>query len=542
MATNFITGLDSSLLLNFYQARITTNVVQNILHSTNGSTAAAAAANKATAKDVAPWTQSSPTELKRDADVMSITNFMDTTNVPKFSGTTTDAKLEQDNQRLFSLYTAVSNLQYLAGMSKRDGTTTAQMAGYNTRLQTGLAQIQSYLKSTTFNNFTLQAAMPTASVSSSATIPTPQFNYTGATIVADSAVGNPLAGVSASDSFNITITKNGVATAVPIDLSQVTGGLTLDNIVNYADQQLSAAGFTSRLKRVMTKGMIADVTKSSYGIQLTQGGGEKLSLSSSGATPSLYLATTAGITTSTSTVEANNQGRLVKLGNLANPQGQFGETIASTSGTTTAQSTVVDGNGNVYVVGNATGNFGSQLNQGTRDVYLSKYDSAGNQLWSRLLGSAGTASGYGLAVNPNGGVVVAGSTTADVMPNAVANGNTDSFVASYASDGTKNLEKQIKTLNQNQASSVSVDASGSVYVGGQVRGVITTGQTAVGGQDAYVAKFDSTGKVVYAQQFGTTGDDKVAATATTASGDLLVARNRSASRRPMLAPAQPLII
>lgn len=519
--TPSITGFDSSLLLNYYQGRITTNLVNAAQHSTTSSFKTATAS--ATAKDVTPWTQSAPAQLARDTDVLSIKKFMDTSNVPLLSGDKSDTKLEQDNQKLFSLYKAVDNLRYLAGMSKRDGTSTAQMAGYDKRFQAGLAEIQSYLKSATFNNFTLQAATPTASVSSTAKVPTPKFNYTGATIVADTAMSDPVVGVSASDSFNITITEGGVATKVAIDLSKVSGGLTLDNIVSYANQQLSDAGFDSRLKRVMTEGTIAKVTEASYGIQLSQGGGEKMSLSSDSATPSLYLTTTSGVTTSTSTTEANNQGRLIKLNDLADPQGVFGATISSTTGTTTAQASVVDANGDIYVVGNATGNFDTQLNQGTQDVYLSKYDSAGNELWTKLLGSAGTASGYGLALNPNGGVVIAGSTTADVMPGAVANGNTDSFVASYASDGSQKWVKQVQTLNQNQASSVSVDASGSVYIGGQVRGIVTGGQASVGGQDAYIAKFDSTGKVVYEQQFGTTSDDKVAATATTASGDLLVA-------------------
>ena len=90
---------------------------------------------------------------------------------------------------------------------------------------------------------------------------------------------------------------------------------------------------------------------------------------------------------------------------------------------------MVDASGNVYVVGNATGNFGSQLNQGSQDAYLTKYDSAGNVVWQKLLGSAGSANGYGLALDPSGGVVVTGSSTADLTTTSVADGNQDSFVA-----------------------------------------------------------------------------------------------------------------
>src|SRR6185437_7660874 len=136
---------------------------------------------------------------------------------------------------------------------------------------------------------------------------------------------------------------------------------------------------------------------------------------------------------------------------------------------------------NVYVLGNATGNFGSQINQGSQDVYLTKYDSAGNVLWSNLVGSAGTASGYGMALDPAGGVVITGASTADLTTTSVANGNKDSFVASYGADGTQTWIKQIQTLATNQANAVTVDASGNITIGGSVSGgVVGAGQTAQG--------------------------------------------------------------
>ncbi|HSZ11642.1 MAG TPA: hypothetical protein VK759_05680, partial [Rhizomicrobium sp.] len=63
----------------------------------------------------------------------------------------------------------------------------------------------------------------------------------------------------------------------------------------------------------------------------------------------------------------------------------------------------------------------------------------------------------------------------------------------------------------------------NVYIGGQVSGVIGAGQTSAGGQDGYVAKLSSAGKVLYEQQLGTSGTDSVAATATTSDGGLVVA-------------------
>ncbi|MGN6515940.1 MAG: beta strand repeat-containing protein [Rhizomicrobium sp.] len=528
-----ISGFDSSLLLGYFQSQLTSNATPSASAS---AIANPAHANKtsATANDNPPWEDfSPPPQQTLDAQVLSLTNFMDTSNVPLSGGSATDTKTEQDNQKLFSLYTAVNNLSYLAKMSQRSGMTAGQLQGFNTRFQTGLQQVENYISSTTFNNFTLQAAATSSSVTSDATVDLPSFSYTTRTLTSNANVNNPLPGVSTSQSFTVSIKRGGVTTDVPIDLSQVQGGLTVGNIVSYVNQQLFADGFKTRLQKTITNGSQDDPDKASYGISVTPGAGETISFSSAGtASPALYLTGSTGNATTSATTSkgeaatapADQQGRLIKLGNLAtSPQGVMTATSSPSTGTTTAQATAVDANGNVYVLGNATGDFGSQINQGTQDVYLTKYDSAGNVQWTQLVGSAGSASGYGLALDQNGNAYVTGSSTAALTTTSIADGNNDSFVVKYDTNGNQVWTQQLPTLNSNQSNAVSVDSSGNVYIGGQVTGVIGKGQTSAGKQDAYVAKLDSKGKIVYEQQFGTSGNDQVSATATMSDGSLLVA-------------------
>ena len=528
-------GLDPNVLLSFYQAKLASTATP-VSAAAPAQSGASSSSKSATANDSPPWEASPPDQNAMDAKVLSTTNFLDTSNVPLTTSTAADSKTEQDNQKLFSLYTAVNTLAYIAKMGQRDGMTAGQLAGLNTRFQAGLQQVESYIDNTTFNNFTLQAATPTASVTSSVVVPFGSFDYQTKTLVSNANLGNALPGVSASDSFTIAVKKGGATTNVAIDLSQIQGPLTLDNIVSYVNQTLSTDGFATRFQKVLTAGDVLDPTKATYGLQVSPGGSETVSLSSAAATPALYLAGTAGIATSSTTTTTNasgttstsqtadQQGRLIKLSDLdTSPTSSGSVSAAPTSGTTTAQSTVVDASGNVYVLGSATGNFGNQVNQGTQDAYLTKYDSAGNVLWTRMLGSAGTASGTSLALDPTGGVVIAGTTTADLTTTSVSDGNNDTYVAKYDANGNQTWVKQLQTLNNNQAAAVSVDASGNVYIGGQVTGVIGKGQTKVGGNDAYVAKLDSKGKLVYEQQFGTTANDTVAATATGSDGSLYVA-------------------
>jgi len=525
VTTPTILSFDSSTLLGYYQAKLSVTAANTSATSASKSSSSSKdSSSSATANDTPPWVHpSSSSQQARDAAVLGIANFMDFSKVPALHTSAADAKTEQDNQKLFALYTAVNNLSYLAGMAKRDGMTAGQLVGFNNRFQTGLQQILSYVGKTSFNNFTLQPAAPSSSVASTAQVPSSSFGYTAGTIVADDNIADALPGLGAGDSFTVSVAKGGTTTDVQIDLSQVQGALSVDDIVDYVNQQLTADGFATRFKRVMTEGTIDDPAKASYGIQINDAPGEKITLSSAAATPSLYVAGTSGLTTATASAPADNQGRLVKLKNLSDPEAVFNETVAPDTGTTTAQATVVDAGGNVYMVGNATGNFANQLIQGSQDVYLTKLDSAGNLQWTRLLGSAGSAAASSLALDPSGGVVVAGSTDAKLTSTAITDNNADSFVAKYNADGDQVWTAQIQTLNQNQAACVSVDGSGNVYVGGQVTGTIGAGQVKVGGSDAYVAKLDAKGKLVYERQFGTTGNDTVAATAVTASGDLIVA-------------------
>jgi len=528
-----IGGIDPSVLLSLYQTQLSTS--PSAIAAANAQQTAAKS-NSATANDDPPWNSPTSSGPVENAKVLSTTNYVNTTNVPLSAGATTDSKMEQDNQKLFSLYNAVSTLSQLAQMAQSSTATSGQLTGLNTRFQTGLSQVEQYLQTTSFNTFNLEAATPASTVTSTAEVPISNLTYSTQQLVTNADLNNAVSGVSASDSFTIGVTKNGVTTNVPIDLSQVQGTLSLPNIVNYVNSQLSADGFSTRIQTTEAGGTATSNSNATYGLQITPGGDEQVSLSAD-STPALYIVGNSGLSTDTNTVinsatsdttttPADQTGALTKISNLdSSPTATYNVTQDASTGITSAQATVVDSSGNVYVIGNATGNIGNQINQGTQDVYLTKYDSAGNVVWQSLLGSSGSASGYGLALDPaTGGVVVTGSTTADLTTTAVANGNTDSFVASYNSDGSQQWVQQVQTLATNQSNAVSVDASGNIYIGGSVSGgVIGTGQTESGASDAYLAKFSSSGTLLSENQFGSSGNNSVAATATGSDGSLYVA-------------------
>ena len=93
----------------------------------------------------------------------------------------------------------------------------------------------------------------------------------------------------------------------------------------------------------------------------------------------------------------------------------FGETF------NTVSSVVADEQGNVYVTGSTTGR------KVVGDAILRKYDPTGEELWTRQFGSPQDDLGFGVAVDREGSVYVAGFTQG-AMPGQTYSGMQDAFV------------------------------------------------------------------------------------------------------------------
>jgi len=305
-----IQGFDPNLLLGFFQARLPQR------GATQLATTRTTSRSGATANDIPPWEVKPLPQAQQDANVLATKDFLDTSKVPLTGTSTADGKTEQDNQKLFALYQAVNTLANLAKIGQREGTGAGQLTGLNTRFQQGLQQVEAFIANAKFNNFTLQAASQTDVVTSTAGVQPGSFSYATRTLVNNANVDNPLPGISAGDSFTIVVKKGQATTNVTIDLSQVQGGLTLGNIVSYVNEQLSAAGFSSRLRKVVTSGSLEVPAKASFGLQVVPGGIETIAFTSATTRPALYLAGSSGAATAKGDVPADQQGRLLKLSDL----------------------------------------------------------------------------------------------------------------------------------------------------------------------------------------------------------------------------------
>ncbi len=148
---------------------------------------------------------------------------------------------------------------------------------------------------------------------------------------------------------------------------------------------------------------------------------------------------------------------------------------------------VAESNGNVYIAGyygaagadlNIGGSGGVHTSEGWDDVFLAKYDSSGKFMWAKSMGGTGYDYGMGVAVDDRGNVFVTGIFEA---PGADFNrggsggaltsaGGNDVFVAKFDSQGVFQWAKAMGGAGNDFGYAVAASRSGHAYVTGYYNG------------------------------------------------------------------------
>ncbi len=166
----------------------------------------------------------------------------------------------------------------------------------------------------------------------------------------------------------------------------------------------------------------------------------------------------------------------------------------------------VDAVGNVFVTGMTGGALPGFTSLGGYDVFLAKFDSRGNRLWLRQWGSAAYDEPKGIGLDAVGNVYVSGRCEGAFDGQSVIGGS-DRFVTKFDTNGTRLWTKVFGTPDNDGDYGMAVDASGNSYVSGGTTGTIP-GETRVGGvEDLILAKLDSNGNVLWIRQWGSTAND-----------------------------------
>ncbi|MBL4861582.1 MAG: hypothetical protein JKY09_01000, partial [Crocinitomicaceae bacterium] len=185
-------------------------------------------------------------------------------------------------------------------------------------------------------------------------------------------------------------------------------------------------------------------------------------------------------------------------------------------------SNAVDSSGNVYVAGffSRVADFDPSTEEallssgsGGNGIFIAKYDSLGNYLWAKNIGStAAIGTTYSIGLDANNNIYLTGEFigTGDFDPSeGIANLTSDYkdlFIAKYDSLGNYLWAETIITGQDDFLSGLGVDSNGDLLITGRFEGVVdfdpsigTANLEATMNKDIFLAKYDAYGNYVWAK-------------------------------------------
>jgi hypothetical protein len=515
-----------SLLTSYYDARA------GVTASTSYGGAATVAA-----RPTPPWDQTtSSSKTSTTASTASSANSLAQSladgqplinpSAATLTTTTANAAANSDYQNLFALYKGLASLQTIATAASAKGVSNSELTTLQKAFASGVSQVQSFISTSPFKEFEVADGAVTARDQSTAAVAkTPTTYTTGLTAATADTVLPQLQG-DVQFSATISLPNGSTPTTVNFNLADMGDTpRTLANVVTYLNSQLQAAGSditfgdktvkTPAVTKTNTSGKTSTVTTitaatSQVQLQVLGNSLESVSFSAASTSPAVYVAATStaptlGVTTTSTTSSTTSAAATTTSQVLAfDPTGTnavnttndelWSDNLPSTA---SVDATATGPDGSVYVLANLSGTTNGQSIQGTQAAALLKYDSAGNLVYERQLGSINASSGYALAVSPDGSqVAIAGSTTTPPVLGASTsayNAATQSTVAVYdASSGTQLWTQTQKAGGDNQINGVAFGSDNAVYVVGQATGSLPGANSAGGQQEGYVEGFTAT--------------------------------------------------
>ena len=452
-----------------------------------------------------------------------------------------------DYRKLFATYQALNTLSALADRANVKGLSAAEAGQVAKRFASGLAELSDYLKTSKFEDLRLVQGVSQSKVKTGFAQEKAPSSFVTQPIH-DGALSDPVKAFEGDVKFAMTIRTAVGTRSVDIDLSDMGATpRTMDNVIAHINDSLENAGVATRVGREAIevqpktiksggKTITLPAGPDQWALKIWGGVGETVGFTAAAASDAVYV---------TQGVGAKGAGQLLKFqadGGAA-PAAQQGvddpfwvaDRVGHTNlpdGVAAVRASATAPDGSVWVVADLTEGLDNQPIKGARDVALMKYDSAGNLTQTKLLGAAGSANGFSIAVDADGRVAVAGSVTGALEPGKSGDVATvaDSFVTVFDDTGKELWTQRRGAKAADEATEVRFGDDGRVYVAGRAKSAMP-GQAALGGWDSYLQTFEErpltvigpvAGVNVSTLQFGSSGDDSVQAM-TVSGSDLYTA-------------------
>lgn len=178
----------------------------------------------------------------------------------------------------------------------------------------------------------------------------------------------------------------------------------------------------------------------------------------------------------------------------------------------------VDSYGNIYITGIFQGalNFGggNLVSAGGYDVFLVKFTSVGNHVWSYSFGDVNTQAGQGLSAGEAGKLYLIGSFSDTINlggATLVSAGGLDIYFAQFGTSlGTHQRSFSFGDSDADYGRSIDANALGEVVFTGGCSGTVDFGGgplTSADESDIFIAKYSSQGQHLWSGVFGGQGLD-----------------------------------
>ncbi len=208
-----------------------------------------------------------------------------------------------------------------------------------------------------------------------------------------------------------------------------------------------------------------------------------------------------------------------------------------------------DLSGNVYATGTtesvsgiATSGTHQSTLAGAKDVFMAKFNSSGVRQWGTYYGGSDDDGSIGLACDNANNVYIAGSTfsttgistSGSFQPNIAGSGPSDAYLAKFDPTGTLLWGTYFGGIAPDNTADIDIDANNNVCFSGTTGsiGLSTPGayQPAFGGNsDAFIAIFGPGGSRTWVSYLGGTDADNCFGIAYSRTGDLFIAGNTSST-------------
>jgi hypothetical protein len=162
-----------------------------------------------------------------------------------------------------------------------------------------------------------------------------------------------------------------------------------------------------------------------------------------------------------------------------------------TTGNDVGRGIALDSSTNIYITGSTFGDLDGNTSAGLLDVFLAKFDSSGNPLFIQQFGTPFDDVSYGITVDSSGNVYIAGPTFGDLDGNTSA-GLLDIFLTKFDSSGNNFFTQQVGTPFCDIGHGVAVDSSNNAYITGSTAGNLD-GNTSSGLLDIFLTKYNPSG-------------------------------------------------